>query len=108
MSMDSFRWATVVGSRWLRQRQEPRASERNFTRRERLMSSSNCRNLSIVSLILTSVVGSARLASALNDPAVQFSPTSNPNPVAGGVWSYGYDNYTPPPGPFNLLTVSGS
>jgi hypothetical protein len=70
------------------------------------MISSKCRSWSIVPLVLASLMGAAKIASAQNDPSAQFSPINNPNPVPNGVWKYGFENF-PLPNPFNLLTLPG-
>jgi hypothetical protein len=67
---------------------------------------SKCRIGSILLLALAFVPGAPKLASAQNDPAAQFSPINNPDPVPNGVWRYGFENF-PLPNPFNLLTLPG-
>ncbi len=71
------------------------------------MRSSNLRHFSILVLSLAMSIGSAWLVAGPIDPAMQFSPTTNPNPLATGTWSYGYENF-PLPNAFNLLTLPGS
>ena len=71
------------------------------------MTSSVYRQCGIGLLFLAIAIGSAGLASAQDDPATQFSATSNPTPpVANGFWSYGYEN-VPLPQPFNSLILPG-
>ena len=64
---------------------------------------SNYRWCGIGLLFFAVAIGDAGLASAQDDPAVQFSPTLNPTLADGnGVWSYGYENF-PLPNPFTPL-----
>jgi len=73
------------------------------------MTLSNSQNCTLAPLILATVLGTAGLAAAQNDPAVQFSPVFNPNPLPVGVWSYGYYNFplVPASNPCFLLTLPG-
>jgi len=59
---------------------------------------------SVTLLVVAGTLFTAGLSVAQNDPAAQFSPTSNPVSVADGKWSYGYEN-VPLPNPYNPAPI---
>ncbi len=72
-----------------------------FTRAMSIKGQIPIRNNGAIAVLLSLIVGTARLASAQFDPSAQFSPINNPN----GVWSYGFES-VPLGSTFNLLTLS--